>query len=823
MTRIGMAIAVCLFVTGVFHQTNAQAGAKEHAKEFKLRAETITPKERQELYLQLIEDFVGPMEQQCWVNTDKLEKNGGYYDVKQRKGDAWARSNSDMCRILAVLLAGRPSETTFTKYNISRSTLESRLEKTIRSLCLSNRNYSQKKSSRWGGPSWTASLGFTGAAWATIIQEGILDSSTIIMADEVLGHEADALKKPIAYYTRAMQTAAEDCMWNSNLLALAANKLSSDPRAASWDEWAKKWAINSVAMPGDSKDDKTIVDGHPLSHWISGWNIFSDFTLENHYKWHPEYQAEYGRMAQAEMAYKHFGNPIPQAFSFRHAQMWDELGKILLLPDGCVVYPQGAAYNPWGALKEVTHLYYPAWHATARQEPAASAFESRAVQFARKRQIDNGHGLCGSRDNYRAFYWYCDVFGSFAMCWQMHNYWTSASTPYEVAAADSYCVRKYNDSKAAIHRNSKKIVTVSWHPYGQAIHIKPKGAIDTFPNPPFYFPWYRHSGVNGNVSNPSLHNFQSTHDGLGMRVTVKRPLNSDVDQYITMVSLPDEATVYSAIFHAKNNTTYSVGRLFPLQARWLVESPGSVTQHRGKNWLNMSDHVAFVSPKPLPENIPAEKFWLTGKEPTVPKGKLTSKYKPNPKYPLEHTSDGNASSWWVSHDSNDPTKGPSPQRPDWIEITYPTPREISRVMLKSRPNYGPRECELLCSDDGKHYRSIRKLTAKNTEEEQVFDFKPLQARRFRLQIVSAFDRSRTSARNAQICELSFAKCDDVVDVKAGQWFSPAVAVVYVGQPHEQTKKLSEKINLVEDLSNKNLKLKMSSSTGQAVINLWPAQ
>jgi len=818
MTRISIAIALCLFLTVGCHQANTQ----DDSKEFQLRAETITPKERQELYLQLIEDFVGPMEQEFWINTDKLEKSGGYYNISQNKGHDWARSNSDLCRMLTVLLSGRPSQTTFTKYNIPRSTLESHLEKTIRSLCLSNRNYSQKKSSRWGGPSWHASLGFIGAVWATILQESILDSSTIIMADEVLGDEAEALKKPITYYTRAMQTAAEDCIWNCTVLALAANKLSSDPRAASWDEWARKWAINSVAMPGDSKDDKTIVDGHPLSYWISGWNIFADYTLDNHHSWHPDYQFEPGRFSQAEMAYKHFGNPIPQAFSFRQAQIWDNVGKFLLLPEGCMVYPQGAGYNPWGALKEVTHLPYATWHATARGETTASAIESRAVQFARNRQLNNGNGLYGGRDNYRSPYFYCDVMGNVAMCYQMHNYWTSASTPYEVAAADSHCVRKYPDGKAAIHRNSKKIVTVSWHPDGQAIHIMPKDGIDTFPNPPFYFPWYRDSGVNGRISSSSVHNFESTHEGLGMRVTVKRPINSDVDQYLTIVSLPDEATVYSAIFHAKNNTTYSVGQLFPLQARWLPESPGSVTQHRGKNWLNMSDYVSFVSPKPLPENIPAEKFWLTGKEPTVPKGKLTSKYKPNPKFSLEHMSDGNASSWWVSHgDNGDPAKGPSPQRPDWIEITYPTPREISRVMLKSRPSYGPRECELLCSDDGTHYRSIRKLTAINTGEEQVFDFKPVEARHFRLQIVSAFDRSHTPSRSAQICELAFAKCHGVVDVKAGQWFSPAVAVVYVGQPHEQTKKLSEKINLVEDLSNKNLKLTMCSSSGQAVINLWP--
>jgi hypothetical protein len=179
--------------------------------------------------------------------------------------------------------------------------------------------------------------------------------------------------------------------------------------------------------------------------------------------------------------------------------------------------------------------------------------------------------------------------GDWALCWQTHNTWTSASMPYDIAEADSYCVHQYPHAKAAIHRNREKIVTVSWHSYSQGIHIMPQEGIDTFPEPPFYFPWQRDSGVTGHVSSSSLQNFESTHNGRGMRVTVKRPMNGDVDQYITVVSLPDEATVYSTIFYAKNSTSYSVGQLFPLQACWLSESPGSVKEIEGSGFLHKLD------------------------------------------------------------------------------------------------------------------------------------------------------------------------------------------------------------------------------------------
>jgi len=257
----------------------------------------------------------------------------------------------------------------------------------------------------------------------------------------------------------------------------------------------------------------------------------------------------------------------------------------------------------------------------------------------------------------------------------MHNYWTSDSMAYDAAEVNSYGVKNWPYAKAAIHRNRQKVVSVSWHPYSQAIHIMPQEGVTTFPNPPFYFFWQRDSGVIGHVSSSSLQNFESTHNGQGMRVTVKRPLNGDIDQYITVISLPDEATVYSTIFHARKNTSYSIGQLFPLQARWLPESPGSVTQRRGTNWLNMSDYVAFISPKPLPEKIATDKFFLT--------------------------------------------------------------------------------------------------------EEKKFN------------------------------------------VKAGQWFGPAAAVVYVRQPHEQTERLVDTIVLTEDLPNKQFKLNMRSSGGQHAIDLWP--
>ena len=564
-------------------------------------ANTLTPAERQELYLTMMEAFVTWGENSYWYPDDTLETGGGYYNASG-PGVSRPRANDNFCWILAALLTGRPSQSTFTPLNIPRSQLESHLEKTIRTMCLSNKNYSQKQADWWGGPTWTTSLEFNGIAWAAHMQESILAQSTLDMVEEVLGDEADNLIQTIPDMQPG-NSYAETCLWNAQLCAFAANKLSSDPRASTWDDMAKKWALNAMSMPGDKDDNTTIVDGQPLSYWVSTTQMNPDYTLINHGFWHPSYNLDFGRHGQAYMSYTEFGNPVPEAFSFRMQGIWDNIGRVLLRADGDTEYPQG---NDW-AFKDLNHSQCANFYATAWGQSEASAFESRAIQLARQRQVNRGWGsICDYNFGYQ-----CDEADEWASSWMLHNYFSGPTMAYDVAEADSYTVKQYPNGEAGVHRNSDKFVSVSWSDYSQAVQVMPNEGLTTFPDPPFYFTGKRYCGVNGAVSS-SLENFETTDNGQGMRVTVKRVRNANIDQYITVVSLPDEATVYSSIFYAKNSTSYTVGELFPLQARWLDEETNkTVTQYTGAKWLNMSDYVGFVSPDNLPGSIPSDKFRLT--------------------------------------------------------------------------------------------------------------------------------------------------------------------------------------------------------------------
>ncbi len=110
---------------------------------------------------------------------------------------------------------------------------------------------------------------------------------------------------------------------------------------------------------------------------------------------------------------------------------------------------------------------------------------------------------------------------------------------------------------------------------------------------------------------PELHEATATHGGTGMRVSYRKPHPSGITQYVTVVSLPDEATVYATIFRANQAATVKIGALFRMRAAAPPGFEKAIQQHRGDRWLNMSDHVGFVSVDPLPREIPNDRFFLT--------------------------------------------------------------------------------------------------------------------------------------------------------------------------------------------------------------------
>lgn len=737
----------------------AQPTASLEADQYTLRAETLSRQQRQEIYLRLIENFVGWAEHSGrFVGSKEIESEAGYFNAAGH-GVTWARGNSNLCLAYAVLLKTFPERREFSIYKVPRSQLERHLCHTIRALCLSNKNCSRHKPTErtWGGTSWQAALELIGCAWAAHLYQEHLDADTLAMVREVVCREAEHLDKEIPS-RRFDNTGAEDCSWNAPLLAFAANKYTDDPRASRCDSLCKKWAFNAVSIAADAHS-KDVVDGQPLGDWIVSENLHPDLTLENHAMWSVGYQCCQQHFGEAELAYRLFGQAAPAALAHHADEMWRKVTGVLYLWDGDILYPHGQDWS-WKVYSSIEYL---CWQNCCRRNRAAGAIESRALQMIYRRQLALGSGDLGAAVSSALDFGNQTVKPKrWAFCYLMHEHFDSPDpVSFPEAEQQALGVHVYPFTKVAIHRTREKCISVSWHPRHQPIYLLPEGN-STFVDPPFFFPYDRNSGcvrvrrhvhvtskhksprhpadclVDGDRSTfwvsgagdsrrgggptaerpdwiqfefpeplktaalvlrprenygpremelqnsvdgqqefktiarftatnkprqswtfpetmsrvfrvvilssydprypdqprnaqireieflevgsegeaktelamPDLHEASATQDGKGMRVSYRKPCPGGVVQYVTVISLPDEATVYGTIFRANRAAKVKVGPLFPLRAAAPPGFEKAIQQHRGDRWLNMSDHVGFVSVDPLPMEIPVERFFL---------------------------------------------------------------------------------------------------------------------------------------------------------------------------------------------------------------------
>jgi hypothetical protein len=744
---------------------NAQSRSHLSVDQHTLQPETLSAQQRQEIYLRLIENFVGWTEQseRFSGSEDDATTSAGCFDAAGN-GVSWARGNSNLCIAYAVLLTSFPQRAEFSIYRIPRSTLEDHLRKTIRTLCLSNKNCARHQPGRhtWGGPSWQAALEIIGCAWSAHLYEQHLDEDTRNLVREVVCREADHLEKEIPS-RRFDDTGAEDCCWNAPLLAFAANKYADDPRAARWEQLGTKWAFNAASIPADANSSK-MVDGRPLSDWIVSENLHPDLTLENHAMWSVGYQCSQQHFGEAELAYRVFARSAPAAFAHHADDMWRRVTSVLYLWDGDLLFPHGQDWS-WKVYSSVEYL---CWQHCCRRNQAAGAMESRALQMIYRRQLALGSGDLGAAVSSALDFGNQTVKPKrWAFCYLMHKHFPGPEPiPFAEAEKAVLGVHVYPFTKVAIHRTREKCVSVSWHPRHQPVYVLPEGN-STFTDPPFFFPYDGDSGcvrvqtlarVTSKHTNPrhpadflidgdpstfwisgvgnsrpgdgptsdrpdwlqiefpeplkaaslllrprenygprdvelqipvggqeefkTIARFSATNetrqlvrfpqvearvfrivilsaydprypeqprnaqireieireresegeaksrlarpvldqaapseDGKGMRVSYRKPHPGGVVQHVTVISLADEATVYGTVFQAHQTTSVKVGRPFPLRAAAPPGFEKSVGQYRGERWLNMSDHVGFVSVDLLPREIPNDEFYL-GEEQT---------------------------------------------------------------------------------------------------------------------------------------------------------------------------------------------------------------
>jgi len=413
-------------------------------------------------YLGMLENFAGFAEQH-WNEKEQS------YDAKG-SGVTWARGNGGICLVNAVLLTEFPERATFSPAKIPREVLVDHVRLTLRSLCLQNKactDVRAVKPGTWGGADgssgghWQAGLETEHWVLAAHLLAPQLDADTKALVRQVASAEADLAIKTIPSAKRG-NTAADDCVWNAGVLGVCAAIYADDPRAANWDEWAKRWALNTESREAD-RASRRMIDGKPLGEWLVSTNVFADLTMENHGFWDLPYQVSFAALAEPIIAYQLSNRKIPEAFHAHALEEGNEILKWLVMPDGDLLCPQGIDW----AERDVQHSWAFTELGTFLDQPWARAAEARCLQLLTKRQAVFGDGSIHALD----FGYETDLAVMWAFSALLHKHFGKAASG--VAFDEPRGPKLFPHVATAVYRAPDLVSSVTWFRSRQAVMVSP--------------------------------------------------------------------------------------------------------------------------------------------------------------------------------------------------------------------------------------------------------------------------------------------------------------------------------------------------------------
>jgi (4-O-methyl)-D-glucuronate---lignin esterase len=129
--------------------------------------------------------------------------------------------------------------------------------------------------------------------------------------------------------------------------------------------------------------------------------------------------------------------------------------------------------------------------------------------------------------------------------------------------------------------------------------------------------------------------------------------------------------------------------------------------------------------------------------------------------------DGKPGTHWVSAGSK-PGEGPTPKHPEWIQVSFFQPVHGLMLNITGRPGYGPKECELQLSSDGKSFQTERRFSMEDGKA-KVLTLPDANATFVRIRILAAYDHGSPEApRNVQISEITYYSKDHPLGQPARQ-------------------------------------------------------
>jgi hypothetical protein len=212
----------------------------------------------------------------------------------------------------------------------------------------------------WGG-TWQSALWAWLAGLAGWVNWRYLPA---LVREQVLGmlvNEATARVAAATRYLRAPDgtiltpgdSGAEENAWNALAPTLAYAMMPTHPDAPTWLQRAAELCAASYCHP-DDVTAATVVSGRPISAWIAGSNVETDYTVVNHNITHPDYVAAAHLLTWSAATLSLAGRPVPRVFLWNVDKVFAALstplfaGKSMYIPGEptpIVFYPQG---GDWG-------------------------------------------------------------------------------------------------------------------------------------------------------------------------------------------------------------------------------------------------------------------------------------------------------------------------------------------------------------------------------------------------------------------------------------------------------------------------------------------
>ncbi len=229
---------------------------------------------------------------------------------------------------------------------------------------------------QWQSAYWATSAGR--AAW--LIWDD-LDPHLRWLAARMICDEADRFidAKPPMQIER--DTKAEENAWDSEVIALAFNMFPRHPHHERYRDAAIRWQISSFVTSRDAKSDQ-LIDGKPLKDWLTGANLYDDFTLENHDRVHPDYMGTTRIILYQKLMYDWAGNPPPQSLRYNLDRVY-AVSKKLALPDGNFIYPNG---QDWQIHRNADWFDLHSFMATQFDDPQAARLMRISLDTCEKMQ-----------------------------------------------------------------------------------------------------------------------------------------------------------------------------------------------------------------------------------------------------------------------------------------------------------------------------------------------------------------------------------------------------------------------------------------------------